>query len=76
MAVCPWNKPYTPLHRAAGWMIRRSSLARSLAVRLDDALGYGQPDHSKQWWWDLEDVAGDGILKIPADRRNDFLRQL
>jgi 3-chloro-4-hydroxyphenylacetate reductive dehalogenase len=75
MAVCPWNKPYTPMHRAAGWMIRRSSLARSLAVRLDDALGYGRPDHSKQWWWDLEDAAGDGILKIPADRRNDFLKE-
>ena len=76
MAVCPWNKPYTPLHRAAGWMIRRSSLGRSLAVWLDDALGYGRPDHSKKWWWDLEDMDGDGILRIPTDRGNDFLREL
>jgi reductive dehalogenase len=53
IAVCPWNKPYTPIHRAAGWMIRRSSLARSLAVWLDDAMGYGRPDYSQKWWWDL-----------------------
>lgn len=67
ITVCPWNKPYTPLHRAAGWMVRRSPFARSLAVRLDDALGYGKPDPSRKWWWDLEDAAGDGILKIPAE---------
>ena len=73
MIVCPWNKPYTPLHRAAGWTVRRSSLARTLAVWLDDALGYGRPDRFKKWWWDLEDEAGDGILKIPGERENDFL---
>jgi hypothetical protein len=47
-------------------MVRSSSLARTLAVWLDDALGYGRPDRSKKWWWDLEDEAGDGILKIPG----------
>ncbi|MBN1568063.1 MAG: reductive dehalogenase [Acidobacteria bacterium] len=72
MTVCPWNKPYTPLHRAVGWTVRRSSLARSLAVRLDDALGYGQPDHSKKWWWDLEDETGDGTFRIPSEKKNSF----
>jgi hypothetical protein len=61
------------MHRAASWTIRRSSIARSVAIWLDDALRYGQPNHSKKWWWDFEDEAGDGILKIPADRKNDFL---
>jgi hypothetical protein len=54
-------------------MVRRSSLARTLAVWLDDALGYGRPDHSKKWWWDLEDEVGEGILKIPGEKKNDFL---
>ena len=30
--VCPWNKPYTPFHRAVGWAMRNSSLARSIAI--------------------------------------------
>ena len=65
MIVCPWNKPYTPLHRTAGWMVRRSSLARTLAVWLDDALGYGHPDRSKN---------GGGILKMRLE--TEFLKSL
>jgi reductive dehalogenase len=67
ITVCPWNKPFTPLHRAAGWMLRRFPPARSFAIWLDDALGYGKPDHSQKWWWDLEDVDGNGVLKIPTN---------
>lgn len=65
ITVCPWNKPYTPFHRAVGWVMRRSSLSRRLAVWGDDLLGYGKPDSSKKWWYDLEDKAGDGTLCIP-----------
>ena len=61
MTVCPWNKPYTPFHRAVGWMMRHSGVARSLAIRGDDLLGYGKPDYSKKWWFDLECV--DGVLQ-------------
>ena len=71
MTVCPWNKPSTPLHRAAGTLLRHSSLARSLAPWLDDLLGYGKPDYAKKWWCDLEDVAGDGILRIPSNKEPD-----
>jgi reductive dehalogenase len=67
ITVCPWNKPLTPLHRAAGWVVRRLPPSRSLAVWLDDALGYGKPDHAKKWWWDLEDADGNGILRIPEN---------
>jgi hypothetical protein len=45
-------------------MVRRSSLSRSLAVRADDWLGYGKADFSKKWWYDLEDVEGNGVLRI------------
>ena len=64
--VCPWNKPYTPFHRAVGWAMRNSSVARSIAIRGDDLLGYGKPDYSKKWWFDLADLDGDGVLQIPG----------
>jgi len=64
--VCPWNKPYTPFHRAVGWAMRHSSLARSIAVKGDDLLGYGKPHPERQWWFDLEEV--DGVLRIPKSK--------
>jgi reductive dehalogenase len=70
--VCPWSKPYTSFHRAVGWAVRHSGIARSLAIRGDDLLGYGKHDYSKKWWFDLEDVAGDGILQIPANKKSEF----
>jgi reductive dehalogenase len=70
--VCPWNKPYTPFHRTVGWAMRHSALSRSLAIWGDDFLGYGKPDYSKKWWFDLEDVNGDGILTIPANKKSEF----
>ena len=69
--VCPWNKPYTPLHRVVGWTMRNSSIARSIAIHGDDLLGYGKPDYSKKWWFDLADVNGDGVLQIPGKDKND-----
>jgi 3-chloro-4-hydroxyphenylacetate reductive dehalogenase len=64
--VCPWNKPYTPIHRAIGWTMRKSPLARSIAIMGDDLLGYGKPDYTKKWWFDLEDEKGDGVLTVPG----------
>jgi epoxyqueuosine reductase QueG len=62
--VCPWNKPYTSLHRAVGWAVRHSSLARRISIRTDDLFGYGRPSPEKKWWIDLEEV--DGRLQIPS----------
>jgi reductive dehalogenase len=64
--VCPWNKPYTPLHRSIGWTMRHSGLARSLAIWADDVLGYGKPHYEDKWWLDLEDAKGDGVLTVPG----------
>ena len=72
LKVCPWSKPYTPFHRAVNWAMRHSGIARSLAIRGDDFLGYGKPDYNDKWWLDLEDVAGDGILKVPANKRSEY----
>ena len=65
--VCPANKPYTLFHRAVGWAVRNSSLARSISVRADDLLGYGKPHYEKKWWFDLEDV--DGVMRIPTGKK-------
>jgi len=46
--VCPWNKPYTPFHRAVGWAMRNSGIARSLAIRGDDFMGYGKAHPEEQ----------------------------
>jgi reductive dehalogenase len=62
--VCPWDKPYTLPHRAVNWAVRHSSLARGIAMRADDLMGYGRPKPENKWWFDLEDV--DGKLQIPA----------
>ena len=66
--VCPWNKPYTPFHRAVGWSMRHSGIARSLAIWADDAMGYGKPHYDNKWWLDLEDRNGDGVLTIPTKK--------
>jgi reductive dehalogenase len=66
--VCPWNKPYTPLHRAIGWAMRHAPVARRLAIWGDDLLGYGKPRYEDKWWWDLEDI--DGNLQIPNASRS------
>jgi reductive dehalogenase len=63
--VCPANKPYTLFHRAVGWAVRHSSLARTVSVHADDLLGYGKPRPENKWWLDLEDV--DGVLRIPNE---------
>ena len=46
--------------------MRNSSIARSIAIQGDDLMGYGKPDYSQKWWFDLVDVNGDGILQVPG----------
>jgi len=62
--VCPWNRPYAWQHNLVRWGIERSSLARSLAIRADRALGRGKEggNDDEKWWFDLEDV--DGVITI------------
>lgn len=66
MKVCPWNKPYTPLHKMVNWTMRNVPPARSLAIWGDDLLGYGKAEQKNKWWLDLEDTGG-GVLKVPGE---------
>jgi hypothetical protein len=49
--------------------MRHVGAARQFGIWGDDLLGYGRPDCSKKWWFDLEDVNGDGVLTIPKNRK-------
>jgi reductive dehalogenase len=70
--VCPWSKPYTPFHRSVNWTMRHSSAARKFGIWGDDLLGYGKPHYENKWWFDLEDVNGDGVLSIPKNEKSEF----
>jgi len=63
IAVCPWNKPYTPFHRFIQWTMTNFPFARNFAVFGDRLLGYDKPNLKNKWWFDLEEV--DGVLTVP-----------
>lgn len=69
LKVCPWNKPFTPMHRAVNWAMRNVPPARRLAIWGDDLLGYGKADPARKWWLDLEDVGGE--LRVPKNSVED-----
>lgn len=68
IAVCPWNKPYTPFHRLVQWSMRHFPFARRFAVWGDELLGYDKPKLENKWWLDLEIV--DGAFTIPQRAGN------
>ena len=70
--VCPWSKPYTLFHRSVNWTMRNVGTARNFGIWGDDLMKYGKPNYDKKWWYDLEDVNGDGILTVPKNRAIDF----
>ena len=56
--VCPWNKADTWYHSVASDLAARSSVARRGLIWMDDILGYGRPDPSRKWWFDMEEIDG------------------
>ena len=70
--VCPWSKPHTLFHRSVNWTMRNVSAARNFGIWGDDLMRYGKPNYDKKWWYDLEDVNGDGILTVPKNRAIEF----
>jgi reductive dehalogenase len=69
--VCPWNKPYTPFHRAINWTMRNISPLRRAGIWADDVFGYGKPNENQKWWLDLEQV--DGVLQVPQRSKSNNL---
>lgn len=57
--VCPWNKPYTLLHRTVNWILRHVPISRKMAILADGILKYGRTKQEWKWWLDLEEIDGD-----------------
>ncbi|SLN56931.1 3-chloro-4-hydroxyphenylacetate reductive dehalogenase precursor [Pseudoruegeria aquimaris] len=62
MKTCPWNLEGLFAEAPFRWLASHApALAKPLA-RLDDALGKGEINPVKKWWWDLE-MVDDGAYR-------------
>jgi reductive dehalogenase len=50
MASCPYNKPYTRLHRSVRWLTDHLRWADVLYVKTDDWFGFGKPKKPDRFW--------------------------
>ncbi|MGR3620715.1 2Fe-2S iron-sulfur cluster-binding protein [Pseudophaeobacter sp.] len=54
MKTCPWNLEGIFAERPFRWAAMNIPKAAPLLAKLDDALGNGEMNPAKKWWWDLE----------------------
>lgn len=54
MKTCPWNLEGIFAERPFRWAAMNIPKAAPILARLDDALGNGEMNPAKKWWWDLE----------------------
>jgi len=77
MKTCPWNLEGLFSDEAFRWMaINAPGSAKTLA-RLDDALGRGDINPVKAWWWDVElDQKQGRYVRAAATNRRGLSRDL
>ncbi|QDI74590.1 MULTISPECIES: 2Fe-2S iron-sulfur cluster-binding protein [Leisingera] len=56
MKTCPWNLEGLFAEAPFRWAAMNVPGSAPLLARLDDALGNGEVNPAKKWWWDLEMV--------------------
>ena len=54
MKTCPWNLEGIFAERPFRWAAMNIPKAAPALAKLDDALGNGEMNPAKKWWWDLE----------------------
>lgn len=54
MKTCPWNLEGIFAERPFRWAAMNMPKAAPVLAKLDDALGNGEMNPAKKWWWDLE----------------------
>ncbi|MFK7992991.1 MAG: 2Fe-2S iron-sulfur cluster-binding protein [Granulosicoccus sp.] len=54
MKTCPWNLEGLFAEAPFRWAAMKIPRAAPLLARLDDAVGNGERNPVKKWWWDLE----------------------
>ncbi len=67
--ACPWNKPFTPFHRAVSWVMRKVPASRRFGIWCDDLMGYHKPDAKKKWWLDIDEAGGRYITPQRTGRK-------
>ena len=50
VAVCPFNKPSTAIHKVARWLVKNLPPFNRVLVWLDDVLGYGKLIDTETFW--------------------------
>jgi hypothetical protein len=48
-------------------MVRNIPVIDRFLVKMDNLFGYGEPDHDKKWWFDLEFI--EDAYKNPDDKK-------
>ncbi|KIC36883.1 2Fe-2S iron-sulfur cluster-binding protein [Leisingera sp. ANG-M7] len=56
MKTCPWNLEGLFAEAPFRWAAMNVPGSAPLLAKLDDALGHGEVNTAKKWWWDLEMV--------------------
>ncbi len=69
MKTCPWNLEGLFAEKPFRWAAMNLPGAARALARLDDALGKGEINPVKKWWWDLEMVE-DGPYRPPEHAVN------
>jgi reductive dehalogenase len=72
MKTCPWNLEGLFAEKPFRWAAMNVPAAAPVLARLDDALGKGELNSAKKWWWDLE-LDGNGAYlaaKAPVNARS------
>ena len=71
MKTCPWNLEGIFAERPFRWAAMNIPKAAPVLAKLDDALGNGEMNPAKKWWWDLEleDDGGYRPTRNPVNAR-------
>ncbi|MDE4176752.1 reductive dehalogenase domain-containing protein [Phaeobacter sp. PT47_59] len=72
MKTCPWNLEGIFAERPFRWAAMNVPKAAPVLAKLDDALGNGEMNPAKKWWWDLELEEGGGYrpTRHPVNARS------
>jgi ferredoxin-NADP reductase/ferredoxin len=77
MKTCPWNLEGVLAEAPFRWAAMRFAGAAAGLARLDDALGRGDINPVKKWWWDIElDRASGRYVAAAQTHRRGLTREL
>lgn len=74
MKTCPWNLEGILTEKPFRWAAMNLPKAAPLLAKLDDALGNGNLNAVKKWWWDLE-IQADGSYQATDKPVNERMLQ-